>query len=47
MLYGVGIHDPASLAGAAAIMLAIAALAGLAPASRAAKVDPLAALRHE
>ena len=47
MLYGVGIHDPASLAGAAVSLLALAALAGLVPAVRAAKVDPLVALRHE
>jgi putative ABC transport system permease protein len=47
MLYGVGIHDPVSLAGATAVMLALAAVAGLFPAARASKVDPLAALRHE
>jgi ABC-type antimicrobial peptide transport system permease subunit len=47
MLYGVGIHDPASLAGAGIIMLGLAAVACAIPAIRAAKVDPLAALRHE
>jgi ABC-type antimicrobial peptide transport system permease subunit len=47
LIYGVGVHDPASLTGAAAIVLVLAALAGLAPACRAAKADPLEALRHE
>jgi len=47
LIYGVGVHDPASLAGAAAVVLVVAALAGLAPACRAAKADPLAALRHD
>jgi ABC-type antimicrobial peptide transport system permease subunit len=47
MLYGVGIHDPASFGGAAAIMLGLAAIAGLLPAARAAKLDPVIALRHD
>lgn len=47
VLYGVGIHDPVSLAAAATVMLGLAALAALAPAARAARVEPLAALRHE
>jgi putative ABC transport system permease protein len=47
LIYGVGVHDPASLAGSAAIVLGLAALAGLVPACRAAKADPLAALRHQ
>jgi putative ABC transport system permease protein len=47
ILYGVGIHDPVSLAGAMAVMLGLAALAGLAPATRASRIEPLAALRHE
>ncbi|HEV3199868.1 MAG TPA: ABC transporter permease [Bryobacteraceae bacterium] len=47
LLYGVGVHDPASIAGAVGIVLGLAVLAGLAPACRAARADPLAALRHE
>jgi ABC-type lipoprotein release transport system permease subunit len=47
LIYGVGIHDPASLLAAAAIVLGLAGLASMVPAWRAAKADPLAALRHE
>ena len=44
-LFGVGATDPAAFAGAAALLLAVAALAGHAPAARAAGTEPLAALR--
>lgn len=47
LIYGVGVHDPVSFACAAGVLLSLAAIAGLAPANRAARVDPLAALRHE
>jgi len=47
VLFGVGIHDPVSLAAAAFLMLALAGLAALAPAVRAARVEPMTALRHE
>lgn len=47
MLYGVDIHDPVSLFVAACVVVGLAALAGLAPATRAAKTDPLTALQHE
>lgn len=40
-------RDPATLAGASAIMLVCAVVASLAPALRAAKVDPTVALRAE
>jgi predicted permease len=47
MLYELPPRDPATLAAAAAIMLATCALAGYAPARRASRVDPMVALRAE
>jgi putative ABC transport system permease protein len=46
-LWGVTAHDPVVLAGAALVVLAAVAAAGYAPASRASRVDPMAALRSE
>ena len=46
-LWGVTPRDPVILAGAALAVLAAVAAAGYAPASRASKVDPMAALRSE
>jgi hypothetical protein len=43
----VGIHDPVSLAAAATVVLGLASLLALAPAARAARAEPLAALRDE
>ncbi|HEX8986086.1 MAG TPA: ABC transporter permease [Bryobacteraceae bacterium] len=40
-------NDPATLALAGVILLSAAILAGYAPARRASRIDPLAALRHE
>lgn len=46
-LFGVESIDPKMLLGGALLMTAVAALASYLPVRRAAKVDPLAALRHE
>ncbi len=46
-LYGIRPHDPA-LAGSTVLLLAlVSALAGLIPAQRASRIDPILALRHE
>jgi len=46
-LYGVRPLDPASLASATALLLVVALLAGLLPARRASRVDPLVVLRED
>ncbi|HWG37228.1 MAG TPA: ABC transporter permease [Terriglobales bacterium] len=46
-LYGVAATDPATLAGVTLLLLGLAALASYLPARRAARVNPIAALRAE
>jgi putative ABC transport system permease protein len=46
-LYGITATDPWTLAASAGVLLAIAFVAGLVPAKRAAFVDPMDVLRHE
>jgi len=47
LLYGVTASDPPTLLAVSGVLLAISALASATPARRAARVDPMAALRHE
>jgi ABC-type antimicrobial peptide transport system permease subunit len=46
-LFGISALDPVTLLAAAGLTLAVAAAAVCAPALRASRIDPLAALRHE
>jgi putative ABC transport system permease protein len=47
MLYGVGVRDPLTIAGVAAILSTVAGLACLLPAWRSTKLDPMQALRSQ
>jgi predicted permease len=47
MLYGVGAHDPLTFASVAGLIAGVAITATVVPARRAARVDPLSAMRTE
>jgi putative ABC transport system permease protein len=47
MLYGVSPSDPATLSAVVAIVVVVAAVAALLPAMRAARIDPMEALRED
>jgi ABC-type antimicrobial peptide transport system permease subunit len=46
-LYGIKPHDPVIAAGTMALLIVVSAAAGLIPAQRASRIDPILALRHE
>jgi ABC-type antimicrobial peptide transport system permease subunit len=47
LLFGLEPHDPTALGGATLLLVVIAAGASFVPARRAARLDPMAALRRE
>ena len=47
LLFGVGTHDPGTIAGVAALLMAMALAACWIPARRATHVDPIVALHYE
>ncbi|HEV2130435.1 MAG TPA: ABC transporter permease [Longimicrobiaceae bacterium] len=47
LLFGISARDPLTFVGIAAVLAATGALASFIPARRAARVDPMVALRHE
>ena len=47
LLFGLSAHDPAVLIAAAAVLSAVAFVAGYLPARHASGISPMSALRHE
>jgi ABC-type antimicrobial peptide transport system permease subunit len=47
LLYGLEGHDPAVFTAATALLLAVVFVAGMVPATRAARIDPMRALRDQ